>query len=440
MFNTREIAYLIWGTLLLIVLFFSGKNRSSLIDLIKAFFCKQFVYVYLIALTYLFICVWVLYKVKIWDSSLIKDTVMWFLFVALPLMYNAAKINSFQKFVKQVVRPLVAFSIIYEYIFGLYTFDWWIEILMVPVAVFIGGMLAFSEKKPEHRQVHKLMNGIFILIGLISLAAVVIHLIHHYTDYLNRLTAMQFIMPLCLSLMFVPFLYGIAMFTHYETAFVALKSQFKLPGVYKYTMLKVMLRFHGDLEGMERWKRMAFTKNLQTRKEVDEAITLVKTLQDAEQNPHTVNEGLGWSPYQVKDLLVSKGIESPDYRNTIDEEFCSISLPFKLSDDPIFSDTITYMVLGDQLIATELHIGLKVFNGTINNTASLMYLLQCSEMLHQSVFGEGLPDKIKNAIIKAKNTTCNNVLAKLSVKKELWTNRTKGYSMDFKITHNRHRV
>ncbi|WPQ61880.1 hypothetical protein SIO70_26310 [Chitinophaga sancti] len=364
---------------------------------------------------------------------------MWFLFVALPLMYNAAKINSFKKFVKQVVRPLVAFSVIFEYIVGLYTFDWWIEILIVPIAVFIGGMLAFSERKPEHRQVHKLINGLYIFLGLISLAAVIFHLIHHYTDYLNRLTAMQFIMPLFLSLMFLPFLYGIAMFTHYETAFVVLKRHFRLPGVYKYAMFKAMLRFHGDLEGMERWKRMVFTKNLQTREEVDEAITLVKTLQNAEQNPHTVNEGLGWSPYQVKDLLVAKGIETPDYRNIMDEEFCAISLPFKLTDDPIFSDTITYMVLGEQLIATELHLGLKVYNGTIDNSLSRMQLLQCAEILYQSLFGEHLPEKIKGAIIKAKNTVGSNALAKLSVEKNLWTNQTKGYSLDFKITHIRHR-
>jgi hypothetical protein len=311
---------------------------------------------------------------------------------------------------------------------------------MVPIAVFIGGMLAFSERKPEHRQVHKLMNGVFIFLGLISLAAVIVHLFYHYTDYLNRSTLIQFVMPLFLSLMFVPLLYGIAMFTHYETAFVALKRQFRLPGVYKYAMFKAMLRFHGDLEGMERWKRMVFSKNLQTREEVGEAITLVKTLQDAEQNPHTVNEGLGWSPYQVKDLLVSRGIETPDYRNIMDEEFCAISFPFKLTDDPIFSDTITYMVLGEQLVATELHLGLKVYNGTVDNSLSLMQLLQCSEMLYQNVFGEHLPGKIKEAIIKAKNTVSNNTLAKLSVKKDLWTNQTKGYSVDFTITHIRHRL
>lgn len=438
MFNTREIAYLIWGSLLLIVLLFSGKNRSSLFDLVKAFFCKHFLYVYLIALSYVSLCVWMLYKVRIWDASLVKDTIMWFLFVALPLMYNAAKINSFQKFLKQVVRPLIAFSVIFEYIFGLYTFDWWIEILMVPVAVFIVGMLAFSEKKLEHQQVHKLMNGIFILLGLLSLTAVVFHLFYHYTDYLNRLTLMQFVMPLSLSLLFLPILYGIAMYSHYETAFVVMKRQFKLPGVYNYAMLQALVRFNGDIDGMERWKRMVFTKNLQTREEIDQAISLVKILKDAEQNPHTVNEGLGWSPYRVKDLLIAKGIKTPDYQNTMGEEFCAISFPFKLTDNPIFSDTITYMVLGQQLIATELHIGLKVFNGTIDNAASLMQLLECSEMVHQGVFGDPLPDKIRNAIVKATCAVCDNDLAKLSVKKDLWINQTKGYSVDFKITHIRH--
>src|SRR5690606_22390456 len=158
--------------------------------------------------------------------------------------------------------------------------------------------------------------------------------------------------------------------------------------------------------------------NLQSRAEIDQAITLVKTLQHTEQNPHTVNEGLGWSPYQVKDLLVSKGIETPDYRNTIDDEFCAISFPFKLNDDPIFSDTITYMVLGEQLIATELDLGLKIYNGTIDNTLSIADFLNCSEILYQGVFGEQLPVELKQSILKGRNFVTSNALATQSVRKD----------------------
>ncbi len=438
MFDSREIAYLIWGTIVFIVILFFKKVRPSVVNLIKAFFCKKFIYVYLIALSYIFICIWSLYKIKIWDISLTKDTVIWIVFIALPLMYKAARVESFQNFVKSIIHPIVAFSIIFEFLFSLYTFKWWLEIIMVPLSFFIVGMTVYSENKPEYKQINKLINGIFNLIWLFSVFAVVIHLFHNYADYLNRTTLMQFILPLFLSLLFLPFLFGLAMFIHYESAFVALKRHFKESRVYYYSIFQLILRFHGDLEGLKRWKIMVFSKNLQTRDEIDHAITLVKTLQAAEKNPHSVNEGLGWSPYQVKDLLNNMGIKTQEYQNTFDDEFSSISYPFNLTNDLLFSDTLTYMVNGKQAIATELTIGLKVFNGTIENTESRVSLLECSKTLYHSVFGEELPDQIKTAIINAKEDCLDNLFSKLSVKKELWANKTKGYSLDFIITHRKH--
>ncbi|RYE16311.1 MAG: hypothetical protein EOP45_17725 [Sphingobacteriaceae bacterium] len=126
------------------------------------------------------------------------------------------------------------------------------------------------------------------------------------------------------------------------------------------------------------------------------------------------------------------------YKNIFDSEFCAISIPFKLTDNPIFPDTLTYTVLGVQLVATELHLVLNVYNGIIDSSLCLIQFLQCSEMLYQGVFGEQLPENIQEAIIKAKNTVSNNDLVKLSIEKDLWINQTKGYSINFKITHIRH--
>lgn len=439
MFNTRELAYLIWGTVLIVWLLFSKSSRSSMGALVAAFFCKQFVYVYLIAISYISACVFLLYKIRVWETSLIKDTVMWGLFVALPLMYQAGQIKSFDKFKKEVIRPLITFSILFEYIFGLYTFDWWIEILMVPVVVLIAGTMAFSERNPEHQQVHRFVKGLLTLIGLVSIVAVIIHLFGHYTEYLNLLTLLQFAMPLLLSLLFLPLLYGISMYVHYETAFITLKRHFRHAGMYKYVMFRAMLRFNGDLEGLERWKSMIFSKNLQNREEINEAITLVKTLQKAERNPHTVNQGLGWSPYQVKDLLADCGIKTADYKNVMDEDFFAISFPLKLNDNSALSDTITYTVLGEQFIATELDLELKVYNGSNDNSLSLLELLHCAEILYEFVFEKVMPKELKTAILKGRNYSLLNSLSKVSVKKEYWHNQTLGYSIDFKITHEKHR-
>jgi hypothetical protein len=438
-FNTREQAYLFWGIPILIWLLSPRNTRKSVGGIVKALFCRQFVYIYIIALAYISCSIFLLHAVKIWDISLIKDTIMWFLFVALPLMFQAGKIDSFQKFLKEIVTPLIAFSIIFEYIFGLYTFKLWIEVLMVPALVMLGGMLAVSERKSEYAQVNKLLKGTQSFSGLIAVFFILLHLVQHYQEYVNRTVLMQFLMPLFLSLLFLPLLYGIAMFIHYETAFITLKRHFRHHTMYRYAMLMTMLRFNGDLEGMNRWKQMVFSKNLQGRSEIDEAITLIKTLQKTERNPHTVNEGLGWAPYQVKDLLISKGITTSEYKNNMDDEFCAISFPFKLNDESFLSDTLTYMVLGKQLVATELHLGVKIFYSTKNNSPSLLELLNCAELLYEGAFGGPLPKEIKAGILKSYNYKSSNNLANLTVKKELWHNKDMGYSLDFKITHIRHK-
>lgn len=438
-FNTREQAYLFWGILLLIWLLSSKKMRKSMGAVVKAFFCRQFVYIYLIALVYTSCAILLLHRLKIWDGSLIKDTIMWFLFVALPLMFQSGKIDSFKKFLKEIVGPLIAFSIIFEYIFGLYTFALWIEVLMVPALVMLGGMLAVSERKSEYVQVNKLLKGTQSFSGLIAILFIVIHLVQRYQEYVNRTVLMQFLMPLFLSLLFLPLLYGIAMFVHYETAFVILNRHFRHRKIYRYSMLMTMLRFNGDLEGMNRWKQLVLSKNLQGKSEIDKAIKLTKTLQKTERDPHTVNEGLGWSPYQVKDLLTAKVITTSAYKNNIDDEFCAISSPLKLNDESFPSDTITYMVLGEQLVATELSLGLMLFYGNNDNSLSLLELLNCAEILYDGVFGGMLPKEIKAAILKSCNYSGSNTLAKLTVNKELWHNIDKGYSIDFKITHNRHK-
>jgi hypothetical protein len=438
-FNTREQAYLFWLVPVLIWML-SGQNmRRSLGGILKAFFCRQFVYIYLIALSYILCSIYLLSVVKVWDTSLIKDTIMWILFVALPLMLKSAKINSFQKFLKEIVRPLIAVSILFEYIFGLYTFALWIEILMVPALVMLGGMLAVSERKAEYAQVNKLLKGTQSIWGLAAIFFIGLHLIQNYQDYGNRMILMQFLLPLFLSLLFLLVLYGIAMYVHYEDAFVSLNRHFRHRTMFRYAMLITMVRFHGDLDGLIRWRQMVLSKNLQTRSGIDEAVALIKSLQKSESDPHTVNEGLGWSPYLVKDLLSSKGITTSEYKNGTDDEFLAISFPVALNEESLRPDRLTYMVLGEQLVATELHLGLKIYYGEYNSSLSLIELLNCAELLYEGVFGDVLPKEIKAVILKSRNYTFSNTLATVRVEKSIWTNKDQGYSMDFMITHHRHK-
>lgn len=438
MFNTRELAYVIWGTITLCFILRSKSSRIALAGILRLLFCKKLLYVYAISLIYAGLSVILLARLTAWDSSQVKDTVMWYFSVACPLMFKSARVKSFENFVKEIGKPLIAVSIFFEFALGLYTFDLWIELLMAPALILIVGISAFAGDKPEKAKLTKVMNALQLLIGIAGLAAIIWHLIMHYNDYLTRGVLMQFSIPLSLSLLFVPLLYGLAMFVHYEDALSVLKSHFKDKGVYYYAVFKIMLRFHGDLAGLGRWRHMVFTKNIQTGAEVDQAIILIKKLQKAEAEPHTVNEGLGWSPYRVKDLLISRRTEMTDYKNTFGKEFMSITMPVKVNGSGPLADTITYTILGEQLVATKLKLALKVYHGKEEHIASLQHLVDWANQLYLGLFGQPLPASIKTVILLEQDVSITMPFAKIIVKKEIWKNQTNGFQINLLIRHDNH--
>lgn len=133
------------------------------------------------------------------------------------------------------------------------------------------------------------------------------------------------------------------------------------------------------------------------------------------------------------------GISTSEYKNGTDDEFLAISFPVALNEDSLRPDRLTYMVLGEQLVATELHLGLKIYYGEYNSSLSLIELLNCAELLYEGVFGVVLGKEVKAAILKSRNYTFSNTLSTIKVEKLIWLNQDQGYGMDFKITHHRHK-
>ena len=123
---------------------------------------------------------------------------------------------------------------------------------------------------------------------------------------------------------------------------------------------------------------------------------MIKTLQKTERNPHTVNPELGWSPYLAKDFLISIEIEIPPYANTYEDEFLTISSPQKINKN-LIEDTVSYSITGDQLIARELHLQLRVFYGDDSLSARQIFADFVSR-LYQSALEKPIPIKLTKAI------------------------------------------
>lgn len=432
--NTKEDAWLIYIFVGLVLCLFSKGLRSSLRSLLISLFNKQFITIYIIAFAYITLSVLLLKWVGIWSISLLKDTIFWTFLVAFPMMFNANKIDSFKKFKTIVILPLFKFSVIFEFIFGLYTFELWIEMVIIPVIALLAGINAFSARKLEHYKVTKLSKWMLNFIVLWMVYGIGKHLIYNYESYLNKQTLFQFLNPLCLSILFLPVLYALSMYIHYETSLVVLKRYLKDSRIYRYAVVQAMIYFNTNLEGLLRWKNLMVVKHLQTKKEIDDAISLIKTLQKTEQSPHTVNRDLGWSPYLAKDFLKDKGIEMPSYDNTFEEEFMSVSSPFKINQN-IIEDTITYLVLGEQMIAKQLCLKLNVFYGDDSKVSRLMFE-RFAAQLYYFALEIPAPSKLSSAIEIGKKyeEMVDNV--EVSFRKIKWNNsKTNGYGLEFHLKH-----
>lgn len=432
--NTKDNAWLIYIFMGLVLCMFSKGLRNSFKSLLTSLFNKQFIIIYIITFIYITLSVFLLSWLRIWNISLLKDTIFWTFLVAFPMMFNANKIDSFKKFKTTVIFPLFKFSIIFEFIFGLYTFELWIEMLIIPIIVLLAGINAVSARNPEQHKVTKLSKWILTFVVLWVFYGIGKHLLYNYESYLKVSTILQFLNPLCLSILFLPLLYTLSMYLHYENSLIVVKRFLKDPSTYRYAITRAMIYFNTNLEGLIRWKNLVVVKHLQTKKEIDDAISLIKTQQKIEKDPHTVNSNLGWSPYLAKDFLLENGIETPTYNNTYEDEFMSISLPLKINEN-LIEDTITYFVIGEQKIAKQLCLKLNVFYGDHSESSKIIFERFAAQLYHCAL-EIPIPQKLSLAIEMGKNydEMVDNV--EVSLKMLKWDNsRTNGYGIEFRLKH-----
>ena len=90
-FSNRELALIFW----LLVIFMSflvwNKGRAHLKEITKLAFTPKLTITYLSFITYISLIVFLLWKSDFWSISLLKDTIIWFVFSALSILFSLKK-------------------------------------------------------------------------------------------------------------------------------------------------------------------------------------------------------------------------------------------------------------------------------------------------------------------------------------------------------------
>lgn len=221
-FSSREIALLFWIFWIMVFCILNKEVRSSLSAVIKLIFTTPVLLIFnLLILDYTLLAIDFLQKIKFWDEPLIKDSVFWAVGTGFILTFNSANAKTVGHF-KKVLFDVTKWTLILEFIVNFYTFNLLTEIIFLPILVFIGLIQADSELYMKYKKVGSIFKAISGFVGLSVLSYAIYKAFDQLETLLTIANLKGFIFPLLLTILFLPFIYCLALYTHYESLFIRL--------------------------------------------------------------------------------------------------------------------------------------------------------------------------------------------------------------------------
>ncbi|MCM3685850.1 hypothetical protein [Mesobacillus subterraneus] len=275
MFNTREVAILIWMGIFISYAFYTltkkgdEKYFTGLLESFKRLANHPIMiltFVYIVGLFYL------LYEFKIvvgWE--LIKDYVKLILFGLFPMIFKvSSKYKSVNVF--EMAFGLVKFSIVPIFIINEYTFNLFVELILVFVVTMLVLLVTFAEIKPEYRSVKNPLNWV---LGIIFLLVVVFAFRNFFVniDDVKSIVFWEKMFLELLLLLHLPLLLFLQIAMYYEQIFIRVKfkSQLGKNIKSKFSIVWVLFRnCHFNVNNLEKAVNQVTRNRVQSLQELED--------------------------------------------------------------------------------------------------------------------------------------------------------------------------
>jgi hypothetical protein len=237
--NTREIAILIWSAVFALWAASHQSIRASFWNVIRGAANRTiFTFIGFLA-AYTIIEVWLLDSVGLWSMELLKTALGWFVLTGLTSGGNALTSYDDPPYGKHV-RDSLRVAVILELVMGKFTFSLPVELILVPIVVLVGLLVAVNEMRSKDPLVQRLLIGFQVVVGLLIFAFASARAVREFSVLAKPVVLMEFLLPPILSLLFIPALFLIVLFARYEWLFLKIRGDKKFRRHAKLRLLSVL--------------------------------------------------------------------------------------------------------------------------------------------------------------------------------------------------------
>lgn len=361
--NNREIATLVYLGLFLAVILLWKKGRPLALNVVRAFFSPKLALIWLLMSLYVASCVRLLACLKLWDWPNLKSALLWWLLVGFTCIFEAQQLKDNPQPLGKLVRDAFKLSVVVIFIAELVSFPLWVELLVLPTLLFLTLLITVSEyqaDKPGMPRLLSLLRGLQVFAGLLILGSSYWLVASSITEFGSMNTLREFALPLLLWLIFIPFIFLLAVYMTYEEAFISLKVRQKHASIVRYARWRALFAFGWNIDGVKRLARDIRGRDITDKQSISEAIYEIKQLFKIEKNPPVVARSEGWSPYVARLFLAEYGLVTDDYHRTLwgwNANIASVKLR-----EQVLADRASYYIKGDERAVTHLRFTLDGLN------------------------------------------------------------------------------
>ena len=271
-FNNREIALISYLLIFIIWALTQKKIRKSFMPVVKAIMAWKILASIFALVIYVALVVYGLFKIGLWDKSLIKDSIYWTLGVGLVIMMSFDKALKEEHYFKNLVKENFKVLLIIEFIVGLYVFGIITEFILMPFVILFSMLLGYTEIYKEHEQVRKLINGLFGILGTVYLIYSGYHIYSDFNGFATTGNLKKFIFPILMSILFLPFAYTYALLVHFESLFVRLGFFLKDKKLRRFAKWRILLSVNFSILRLKRMTPGMLFIDCKTKNDIKEEI------------------------------------------------------------------------------------------------------------------------------------------------------------------------
>lgn len=220
--SNRELAAIIWIFLIILSLQFNTKTRMLFGNVVKAFFASRILFVILLAFLYSSFIIFLLHQLKIWNFSLLKDSIYWFIGSGVLVIISLTKADKEKDFFKNILWDNLKLVLILEFVVNLHQFGLITELLLLPIILFLTMIQVVAGREEQSQKVKSLVDWVLVVFGFAMLGISLQRILADFRGFATNPNLKSFLLPIILSISFIPFAYCVALYMNLELLFIRL--------------------------------------------------------------------------------------------------------------------------------------------------------------------------------------------------------------------------